>query len=422
MRCCLLLGGASLRPTPPQPGPAETIGDIVAKEATLVPAAPVTTVLEAALEVVRTPPPTTGPLDGGPAVLAGLVASLGDSAGGTDRALAGWLLRYQRGAGHTGLVDGGLAGLAAGAWGATPARPRMTEVATRVREQLATRVPVGTPPTSLRWSDYDVLYGPAGVVLTLAAAPDAHRDHVLPAAGWLAALCDTDDLRRARVTAYQDDPVRGWNTGRVNLGLGHGVPGVAAALRAALEITGPREDLTAALGRIVRFLERESYLDDRGVRTWPPGSRGDNPPAAGTHGRQGWCYGTPGVAWVLWEAGRVLADPGVQGFATDAMESLCRAWDDDLHVDPGPPEDSLAFCHGLAGVLLVAGAFDRYAGSGAAAGLRAHVRDLLVARLDEVRQLARRDLSHLTGAGGVLSALLTDAGGERSWLRPYALR
>lgn len=380
------------------------------------------TVLGAAREVVAAGVPTAGPLDAGPAVLAGLLASLDGSATDAERLVARWLVQYQREVRHSGLVDGGLAGLAAGAWAAVPVAPRMAGLVTRARERLVTNCPTGEPPELLEWNHYDLLHGTAGVALTLAALPDCTADHVLPAASWLAALCDTADLAGARVTGHGGDPLRGWNTGRVNLGVSHGVAGVAAALLASLRIAGPRRDVAAALGRIVLLLQRESYVDDRGVRTWSPAGRGDDPPPTGVSGRQAWCYGTPGTAWVLWEAGRALSAPDVQRFAAEAMESLCRTWDDDLHVDPGPARDSLTFCHGLAGVLLVAGAFDRCAGLAGAAALRAHVRDLLLARLDEVRGLAEHDLSMLTGASGVLSALLSDGSGERSWLPTFALR
>ncbi|HEX5495970.1 MAG TPA: lanthionine synthetase LanC family protein [Mycobacteriales bacterium] len=389
---------------------------------TQAPAQPLAAVLGVAREVMRGPVPTTGPLDAGPGVLAGLVASLGDDVAGTERLVAGWLHRYQREVRHSGLIDGGLAGMAAGASAAVPAWPRMAGLAAHARKRLVSNSPTAQPPERIQWNHYDVLHGAAGLALALVVSPDCRPDQVLPAATWLAGLCDTDDLSRARVTGHPGDPLRDWNTGRVNLGVGHGVAGIAAALLASLVVTGPRQDLARALDRIVRFLQRESYVDDRGIRTWPPAGRRDDPPPTGASGRQAWCYGTPGVAWVLWEAGRVLAAPDVQRFAADAMESLCRCWDDELHVDPGPAQDSLAFCHGLAGVLLVAGAFDRHAGLPGASGLRAHVRGLLLARLDEVRGLAGHDLSHLTGASGVLSALLTDIGGERSWLPTFALR
>lgn len=359
--------------------------------------------------------------DAGPAVLLGLLARAGVHH--TEHALAGWLAAYLRRTRGLSLVGTGLAGLATGAWAALPMDPRLAGVAQHARERLIAAAPVGVPGPEVHWRDYDLLHGPAGVVLALAAAPDRHVDHVLAVADRLAAYCDTADLWRARVTAYGDDPKRRWNVGRVNLGLGHGAPAIAAALLAVLEIADRAHDrLAGALRRITRFLIEESYVDSRGVRTWAACSREGGRPPAGASPRQAWCYGTPGVAWVLWEAGRVLADQETLEFAAAAMESLCRAWDDGFHAQDGTPAESLAFCHGAAGVLAVASAFDLHAGLPAAARLRAHLRVRLVGRLDEVRELAGRDLNHLTGAAGILCVLLSDDGGDRTWLRPYALR
>jgi hypothetical protein len=100
--------------------------------------------------------------------------------------------------------------------------------------------------------------------------------------------------------------------------------------------------------------------------------------------------------------------------AVDAVDTLCAAYDPDHHLD----HDPLAVCHGAAGVLLVADAFARHAGSSPAAALRAELTRYLTARLDEVTRL---DATLLSGAAGVLAALLTTAGGDRGWLPCLAL-
>jgi hypothetical protein len=53
-------------------------------------------------------------------------------------------------------------------------------------------------------------------------------------------------------------------------------------------------------------------------------------PARGSSDRQGWCYGTPGAAWQIAEAGRVLDEPALRGFADDEMASPADRWDDGL--------------------------------------------------------------------------------------------
>ena len=68
--------------------------------------------------------------------------------------------------------------------------------------------------------------------------------------------------------------------------------------------------------------------------------------------RQAWCYGSPGIAWALWESGRVLGRKDLEAFALDSMASFCAAFDPDFHLD-AEPVARLGFCHGAAGTLAV---------------------------------------------------------------------
>ena len=96
----------------------------------------------------------------------------------------------------------------------------------------------------------------------------------------------------------------------------------------------------------------EAFTDSRGVITWGAGSR-DGQPTLRASGRQAWCYGCPGIAWTLWEAGRVLGDDRVSAFAARAASSFIAACDSDA--------EDLGISHGVAGLLLVFDAFSRHA-------------------------------------------------------------
>lgn len=354
--------------------------------------------------------------DAGPTLLAVLLADPGRATGLCLRSI-------RAGLDHDGLSVAGAARFFAGAHAAAGIDPRLTPLATRIRSTLTGRSAAGRWRTdAVGWSDYDLISGPAGLVLALATDPAGPADDLLPAAGHLATLAGAADLPRLRIGAYRDDPLRGWNQGRINLGLAHGVPGVVAALCAVHDRTGGQPGLTTALGYTARRLVEESFVDSRGVRTWGQvGLDGHPPPPHPSH-RQAWCYGTPGVAWSLWEAGRVLADPSLRAFAADAMRSLCAAWDDELYIDDGPPSVALTICHGAAGTLAVADAFARHAGLAEAARLRAHLQRYLLDRTDHIGQLTHADRSLLTGASGVLAVLLTTMGGQRDWLGQIGLR
>jgi hypothetical protein len=225
------------------------------------------------------------------------------------------------------------------------------------------------------------------------------------------------------------DAVASWNLGQVNLGLGHGLPGVLAALTAAWPYLAEadREPVARSIRVATTFLIRYSRRDAYGVLCWPfavaghDGSAGAGPVTERESRRQGWCYGTPGVAWQIAEAGRVLRDPYLVEFGCAAMASLAAAWDDDRHLDAGLP-DRLGFCHGAAGVLAIADAFATYAGVEPARRLAEHLYALLRAHLTGVARLGSTDRTVLTGAPGVLAVLLSREAARRDWLRAVGLR
>lgn len=352
---------------------------------------------------------TTGP-DLGPVVLATLV---------TDRVLAldavrAWLRLGARCGPGLGLF-GGLGGMVAGL--------RMiadlhTDVAP-VAERTAASIAAATPRWRRRdvgFADYDLIGGPAGVVLANLVGRQPVRVPVV-AEEHLVALA-APGLTGFLIGAHQGHPLVGWTQGGVVTGLAHGVAGPLAALSLATAHGARSPETVRAIRHLSSWLLAERATDARGIVSWP--RRG---PAAGRVGvvrRQGWCYGSPGVSWALWTAGRAMLHNGLdEGVpvcdeAVAAMRSLCEGYDPDVHLD----HDPLAICHGAAGVLLIADAFATHAGLVRAAALRDDLADHLRARLDEV---ARLDATLLSGASGVLAALLTVAGGDRSWLRCLAL-
>ena len=389
--------------------------------------------------------------DGGVGVLLGL---LGPRLPAPVHAalLAGWLAGLRDGPACGGLFGGGLAGRAVGLAYAAGADPRLRGLAARQRAALLDWI--RTSPwraNRVGWSDYDLMTGPAGVLLGLASLPPADLSGLaapgpvdLPGpppadpadpsgspgpsglpeppglgepagirslARHLGALVGVAD--RLRVRRHAGDG-RAAQLGHVDYGLAHGLAGVVAALTAAGRLL-PGEP-PAPLRHAAHRLSEASYVDSRRVLTWPPSTAGRPEPAR----RQAWCYGTPGVAWAIWDAGQLLGDPELTGVGAAAMASLCAAWDDDRYLYGDQPADRLGICHGLAGVLAIADAFARHAGHEPAARLRAH----LLGRTDagSIVDLGRADLTMLTGAAGVLAVLATVDGGQRGWLPLLGLR
>ncbi|MFE2934578.1 lanthionine synthetase LanC family protein [Streptomyces sp. NPDC059278] len=364
--------------------------------------------------------------DPGIPVLAVLVAGTHDPAATASarRAVAAWSRTVGRGPSHDGLYDGGLAGTFVGLRMAARIHPPLNRAADRLRDHLLNRASAHPwRTTDVALPDYDLIGGPAGTLLALCARePQPSVRQLLPLASHLAALCDSDDLRRLHIGQYAADPRLGWLQGRVNTGMGHGVAGLVAALTATVRRTGPRPRLTDALRRATHWLVRQSFEDDRSIRSWD-GAGLDGPPPAGARARQAWCYGAPGITWALWDAADVLGDRAAADWAATAFATLAERYDEDFHLFGDPLTDRLALCHGAAGVLAVADAFHRWARLPAAAVLGARLVDHLTTRLPAALAPGHPHTSLLVGAPGALAALLTaTADTSRDWLACLGLR
>ncbi len=346
-------------------------------------------------------------------VLVGLTGMLDEAA------LTHWLGAFRAGPAAPGVSGRGQAGFAAGLAVAAEVEPRLAALAERTRAGVVRwGRELRVEPESLRWQDYDLIAGPAGVLLALTVAGRGTREELDPFATHLSLLAADRDVAGLRLGGYAEDPLRGWNQGSVNLGLGHGVPGVVVALAAARRTVGPRQDVLTALRHCATVLTDTAATDARGMSVW---GAADRAPVDGQP-RQAWCYGTPGVAWALWEAGNALADREMLAFATDAMTALDRGWDPEHELYGDGLADLLGVCHGAAGVLAVADAFARHAAHAPAARLRDRLADWLRGRESDVDELATGNLTLLDGAAGVLAVLHTVAGGNRNWLPLLGLR
>lgn len=359
--------------------------------------------------------------DAGPLVLAAVTASLQPLPAGLPGALARRWLDEVPGRFH---AVGSFAGLGAFLAGVR-AGDRLVPGLARAAAPLLDGVPawldhVRWRSDAVAWRDYDLFQGPAGLVLAGAARPD-DTPLVARAARHLATLCADDALTGLRA-GTDVDPRSAFNVGRVNTSLGHGTAGVAAALRHAAEVLDGGADCVPALRRACDWLVEQAFVATDGLVTWPPVGRDGAPAHGPAEHRQAWCYGTPGVSWVLHDAGRVLADDGPQVLGEEAMRSFCRAFEPERYLGGAEPGEHLAVCHGAAGTLAVADAFARHAGLPEAAALRDRLDRYVTDRLAQVADLARTDATLLTGACGVLAVLLTARGGDRWWLPQLALR
>ncbi|MFB7916677.1 lanthionine synthetase LanC family protein [Streptomyces sp. NPDC056061] len=377
--------------------------------------------VEGALDrvAVRAPGPATE--RSGPA---GAGAADPEAVASAGRAVAAWARNIGRGACHSGLYDGGLAGTLVGLRLGARLHPPLHRAADRLRNHLLDRAwarPWRSVDVGL--SDYDLISGPSGTMLALCVGvTQPKRSQLLPFTAHMAELCDSGDLRRLRTGRYAGHPYPDWLQGKVNTGMGHGVAGLVTALTAAVRRVGPWPELLDALRCATRWLMRQSFDDDRSIRSWD-GAGLDGPPPAGARPRQAWCYGTPGVAWALWDAADALGDRSAADWAATAFTTLAERYDEEFHLFGEPLTDRLGLCHGAAGVLAVADAFHRHARLPAAAALRDRLAGHLGRRLPAALAAGEPGTGLLVGAPGALSALLTAAHDvPRDWLPCLGLR
>ncbi|GAA2198121.1 MULTISPECIES: lanthionine synthetase LanC family protein [Streptomyces] len=364
-------------------------------------------------------------------------------------AITTWARTAGRGPSHPALYDGGLAGTLIGLHLGARLHPVLHPAANRLAAHLRQHPPRYRTHT-VTFPDYDLISGPAGTLLALCAtdptetadpngtAQGADAVGAFETAGaaqpppralaaHLALLCDDEELPRLRTGHYAGHPHLAWVNGRINTGMGHGVAGVVTALTTALRHTHPDQDpdlvdsLTAALGRATRWLIRQAYDDERGIRTWPAAGL-DHPPNPKAHPRQAWCYGTPGIAWALWDAADALGDTATADWAAAAFTTLAEHYDETFHLYGDTPQDRLGLCHGAAGVLAVTDAFDHHAELPAATPLKHRLVHHLTHHLAS-HPLSAWPTDLLNGLPGTLAALLTATRKTpRAWLACLGLR
>ncbi|HEY3685332.1 MAG TPA: lanthionine synthetase C family protein [Streptosporangiaceae bacterium] len=337
------------------------------------------------------------------------------------------------GATSLGLFDGAC-GVAFAAALASKGGRRYTGLLTGLDERIARQA--GARARLMAASDdpvpvpaYDVVSGAAGWALYLAGRPSTPP--VEEALGDLERLLTRLAGRDERGTPRLALPARLLSAelaglapdGYVDCGVAHGYPGVLAALlalRARRVRTGgaPPAELDDALGGGAAWLSARLIEGGEGGPYWPYrvllGADGAARTRAHLRPHDGWCYGTPGVARVLWSAGTVLGEPAYVRTAVAALEAACERTL--RNVVPGAPP-SPTLCHGRAGLYVITASLASASPRLASAADR--LLDALLAAYDDDAPLGYRDVENagtvtdgpglLSGAPGVALALLTAA-------------
>lgn len=283
---------------------------------------------------------------------------------------------------------------------------------------------------------YDVISGAAGWALYLAGRPATPEigealDELERLLVRLAGLDADGTPRLAQPARMLTAELAGLAPdGYVDCGVAHGYPGVLAALlalRARRVRAGEAPDagLDDTLAAGAAWLAAQ--LIDGEEPYWPYrvllGPDGAARTRAHLRPHDGWCYGTPGVARVLWSAGAVLGEPAHRRTAVTALLAACdRAR---RGVTPGAPP-SPTLCHGRAGLYAITASLAPAAPELAPAADR--LLDDVLTAYDADAPLGYRDVENagtvtdnpslLSGAPGVALALLEPGG---PWSGAFAL-
>jgi lantibiotic modifying enzyme len=338
---------------------------------------------------------------------------------------------------HHGLFAG-TSGLALALADVTRDEPRFRPSLDRLTEQLAEQV-LAAPPHRVERAvsdlDYDLVTGAAGTLAQLGSVTEPSErvseavavlaDYLI----WLAGPAGTEGTpHRWLITPPYYPGVGDYHAkyphGYLNLGLSHGVPGIAAALAAAWEAGHRRPGHLQAVATLTRWIRAQVDTDAHGP-VWADGTpvdeHGHEVSAGCAHDRIAWCYGTPGVAGALLTVASATGDEELRAAAVTAFEgALARA----AHLRPLSP----TLCHGLAGLVVLALEFAPW--SAAARERLPELVGQLLDRHEPDRPLGFADVEEpgrpvddpglLTGATGVALTLLAATGDQRpDWFRAF---
>lgn len=258
-------------------------------------------------------------------------------------------------------------------------------------------------------SEFDFISGTAGSLWGLRAEHGLDSKDLCNRLLWLSERAE----RWECVT-----PTVGSNLGRtINLGFSHGVSGPIMALS---QCNIGAEHVSALEGIVSWLSERAVSLQD-GLQ-WPTHTR-DGAPIL--NGRASWCYGTPGIAAALWQAGAFLGRTDVQVLAQESMIALCR-------TDPqGWGMKDAALCHGVSGNAAVLHLFAKWTGNAEIQQMADALFEFLVHAYDESAPFGYRMYALggvlvdcaglLEGAAGIALALLAYSHDETGWMNALGM-
>ncbi|MGM7684181.1 lanthionine synthetase C family protein [Cytobacillus sp. Hm23] len=263
---------------------------------------------------------------------------------------------------------GGLAGIGLAAHSLSRQGTRYTKLLNTIKTHLLSNLPDmledftnNLKQDSVKMTDYDVVQGVAGIGRYLLLYKD--EPNVLEAIHeiikYVIRLSKFKELNGVSIPGWHiksenlflESERKKFTNGNFNVGLAHGIPGPLAFLVLTKKVGIEIEGQTEAIERIVNWLLEWKREDEYGP-IWPFNVSFEELMDGNLQGNQrsmeAWCYGSPGVARVIWMAGEVLGVEYWKEISVDSFKATFRRPMSQWNIN------APNFCHGYAGLLQIA--------------------------------------------------------------------
>jgi lantibiotic modifying enzyme len=136
----------------------------------------------------------------------------------------------------------------------------------------------------------------------------------------------------------------------VNLGVAHGIPGILLILCKSYESGLYVQDQLETIKYLSEFISKNCVKDSHDI-FWEAQIISGMDQDKTVPSRDAWCYGTPGVAYSLLIAAKILNNDEMRNLAIDSMKLSLKKLREVI---------SPTFCHGLSGLCCLARKFYEY--------------------------------------------------------------
>ena len=264
---------------------------------------------------------------------------------------------------------------------------------------------------------YDIMYGLTGTanyLLNFQSEPNVKKTllHILQ---YLTDICKAGDNNIPRFAIRSDEsqlfPLENSPEIRyVNLGVAHGIPGMLLILCKSYESGVYVQDQLEAIKYLAEFIFNSCIKDSDDI-FWETQKILGMEQEKAVPSRDAWCYGTPGVAYSLLIASKILDHDEMGKLAIDSMKLSLKRMRQVI---------SPTFCHGLSGLCCLTRKFYEYTDDDFFYEVYMRILDHLLesysyqypfgfkdAEIEEGHVVNKDEIGLLTGTSGVILTILS---------------